>query len=448
MSNGKVLIFGQTFNNRHGGGITLTNLFRGWPKDKIAVTDTGHMMHDIITDVCDTYYQLGSDEFKWLFPFNFLQKKYRSGLQSFTDAGKGFRSVERTKSGIRYSLVNRVFYPVMQWLGLFYCVSRIEISSRFREWLSDFKPDLLYAQVSTRESVLFITELIDYLNIPATIHFMDDWPSTIGRNGLFGNFWNRKIDRELRILLDKVDLHLSISDAMSVEYRRRYMKDFIAFHNPIDTGFWLPFKKEDFTIREDNVKILCSGRIGHNGISESLIEVASAIEKMNKDRDRIRFHIQTATRDKAIIERLGKFSCVVFNPFADYEQLPGIFSGADILLLANDFNRKSIKYLRYSMPTKASEYMFSGTPVLVYTSDQTAVAGFFRENKCGYCVSTQSEDEIIKAISFLLENEEYRRQISRNAVHIAQERFDASMVRNKFQSLLFNLKKTNNNVYG
>jgi hypothetical protein len=36
----KVLIFGQPFNNKHGGGITLSNLFSGWDKDKIAVAAT------------------------------------------------------------------------------------------------------------------------------------------------------------------------------------------------------------------------------------------------------------------------------------------------------------------------------------------------------------------------------------------------------------------------
>jgi hypothetical protein len=33
----KVLIIGQPFNNDTGGGITLSNLFSGWDKDKIAV---------------------------------------------------------------------------------------------------------------------------------------------------------------------------------------------------------------------------------------------------------------------------------------------------------------------------------------------------------------------------------------------------------------------------
>ncbi len=83
----RVLIFGQPFNNFTGGGITLTNLFKGWPKDKIAVTYLGHGLQSVTTDVCDIYYQLGKDEHKWKFPFNLIQRKFPSGLKSF-EGGK------------------------------------------------------------------------------------------------------------------------------------------------------------------------------------------------------------------------------------------------------------------------------------------------------------------------------------------------------------------------
>ena len=437
----RVLIYGQPFNNRHGGGITLTNLFKGWPKNKIAVADTGHMMYDITTEVCDKYYQMGSDEYKWLFPFNLIQKKYPSGLKSINS--EKAKSSKKAKSNLRYAVVNNVFYPFLQWFGVFHFIIRIKMSTQFRNWLSEFKPDLLYLQVTTRESVLFVSGLIDYLKVPAVIHFMDDWPSTIAGNGLFRHYWGRKIDKELKCLLNKVDLHLSISDAMSAEYKERYSKNFIAFHNPIDTGFWLPHTKEDFSVEKENVKILCSGRIGQNGVSESLIEVATAIDKMNEDGFRIKFHIQTSTKEKAILERLGKHGCVVFNKFADYSQLPVIFSNVDLLLIANDFNSMSQLYLKYSMPTKASEYMISGTPVMVYSSEVTAVSKFFREFECGYCVSIQGEEEIMKALQFFIDNKEYRERISKKAVQVALDKFDASRVREQFQSLLVNLTAKN-----
>ena len=48
----------------------------------------------------------------------------------------------------------------------------------------------------------------------------------------------------------------------------------------------------------------------------------------------------------------------------------------------------------------------------------------------------QSRDEIVKAIRYLINNEEYRKKISLNAVNLAKERFDAEKVRNEFQKLI------------
>ena len=439
MSFPKILIFGQPFNNFSGGGITLTNLFKGWPKDKIAVAFIGHGLFNVTTDVCDTYYQLGEEEHKWVFPFNLIQRKFPSGLKSFDS--KVVLPINFIQTGIRYKIVNQVFYPFLRWLGLFHLLSRISLSDKFKSWLSVFHPDVLYLQVSTREGLLFAQELNDFLKIPSVIHVMDDWPSTISNKGLLKYYWHKKIDNEFRQLLDHLDLYMSISDRMSDEYKKRYNKKFIPFHNPIEIEHWLPSGKSDFAIDKNQVTILYSGRIGDLGIIDSLVEFASAIDFMNSEEVTIRLHIQTPTKKKDILELLQKFNCVVINPFVEYGQLPDIFSKADILLLANDFSSQGVDYLKLSMPTKASEYMISGTPVLVYAAEETAVSKFFSQNECGYCVTSQGTQEIIKAIQFMIDNREFRQQISKNAVLIAREKFDAFKVRNEFQGLLESLKK-------
>ena len=87
----KVLIIGQPFNNDTGGGITLSNLFNGWDREKIAVACSGYLLLDNIdTEVCNTYYQLGHKEYKWIFPFNYLQRKYYSGLLYAIDRRHAF----------------------------------------------------------------------------------------------------------------------------------------------------------------------------------------------------------------------------------------------------------------------------------------------------------------------------------------------------------------------
>jgi glycosyltransferase involved in cell wall biosynthesis len=437
----RILIFGQPFNNFSGGGITLSNLFKGWPKDKIAVTYIGHGLVNVTTDICGTYYQLGNEEHKWKFPFNLIQRKFPSGIKSFAE--KKEVPVNSAQKGLRYKLVNSYFYPFLRWMGFYHFTTTISISDRLKKWFSDYNPEIFYIQVAERDEIIFVKELISYLNVPAAVHVMDDWPSTISSKGLFKKYWSEKIDREFKSLLDIVDLHLSISDSMSDEYKKRYNKKFIPFHNPIDIKLWGPFTKKDFKVNEEYVNILYSGRIGDNGIAESIVEVASAIDSMNGSKANIKLHIQTPTRDKRILDQLQKCQCVVFNPFAEYKRIPEIFSNADILLLANDFNKQGIKYLRFSMPTKASEYMISGTPVMVYAPATAAVSQFFGRNECGYCITRRSMADIANGIRYLIENESYRQKISLNAIKLARDRFDAEKVRDEFQNLIINLIKKN-----
>ena len=344
------------------------------------------------------------------------------------------------KTSVRQILVDRLFYPFITWLGLFHYLSKISLSQNFKKWLSVYNPEVLYIQVSSREDILFSIELCDYLSIPSVIHIMDDWPSTIGKKGLFKNYWRKKIDKEFRQLLYRMNLCLSISEAMTTEYLNRYNKIFIAFHNPIETEAWQPYCKTNFELSHDHVKILYSGRIGI-GITESLVEVAKVIENINNTFWEIKLYIQSPTNSFEILRRLQKFKCIVINPIVNYSDLPVIFSQADILIIANDFEKQGIDYLKYSMPTKVSEYMISGTPVLVYAPFETAVSRFFAVNECGCCVTEQIPEKLSNAIKLLVSDEAYRKKISHNAVRLATELFDSKKVRTEFQQLLINLPK-------
>lgn len=434
----KILMFGQPFNRFSGGGITLTNLFHGWPKENIAVLASPFILNDISIDNCNVYYQLGREEFHWRFPFSLYKQTYPSGI--IDTRGYRLKAIVQTKPGIKRFLSENIINPFIKWLGLTHRMSQITLSSQIKSWLTEFNPDYLYIQVANRETILFASSLIDYLKIPSVIHMMDDWPSTISDKGLFRNFWKRKIVHEFQLLLNKIDLHLSISDAMSVEYRIRYGHEFIAFHNTLDLKFWLPNKKVDFNLDNNEKTILFSGRIG-TGIKKSLFELASATEILNQRDNAVILHIQSPNIDKETLKLLKKFGSVVINPPIEYSSIPKLYAKADILVIANDFSKEGIRYLKFSMPTKAPEYMISGTPVLVYASSETALYKLFAENKCGHCVSRQSVKELADAIEYLMNNKKYREELSNTAVNFAIEHFDSYKVRTKFQHLLLDLSK-------
>lgn len=432
-SHPRVLIFSQPFNTISGGGITLTNLFTSWPKDKIAVLSYPFMLNHITTDICDTYYQIGFEELHWIFPFSKIKGRFKSGPINPTIGRPELLSSGRKTFLSKISSI--LISPFLKWLDLVHVISSISISTRLEEWLFKNKPNLLYFQISNRESINFALKLIDHLKIPSVIHMMDDWPSTICRNGIGKFYWTRKIDSEFRTLLSRIDLHLSICDEMSSEYQRRYGYKFSPFHNSIDLITWMPLIKKDVAPNPGTKVVLFSGRIGP-GIGYSLFDLAEAINLLRLKGIDIILQIQSPRGDPGILDRIRQYSSVNINPPIDYNKIPELYSKADILIIANDFQPAGIKFLKYSMPTKAPEYMISGTPILVYASAETALYKLFHINNCGHCVAKQNITELANAFKLLLHDLSYRKFLSRNAVAYAVEHFDTNKMRQNFQNLL------------
>ena len=425
----RVLVIGQSFNRTSGGGITQSNLFEGWDKDKIAVACSAHLLRNSDSRICEIYYQLGEDEQKWVFPFNLIQKRYSSGLVSFGE--NKINIPAKASKDYRVSLIDNFFYPVLKYTGLFHCIKRIELSGKFRSWLNHYKPEVIYAQGSDRERILFALLLQSWLKIPMIYHVMDDWPSIISNKGLFKKFWYGKIDSELRILFEKTSLLMSISDYMSLEYKKRYGKNFIAFHNPINIEFWKKHQRTDYELNGAPT-ILYAGRIGL-GIDSSLEAFAKAILVVNKKLNiAVKFIIQAPARP----DWLDKYSCVEYrNPVA-YNELPKVFSEADFLLLPYDFSEDSIRFIKYSMPTKVSEYMVSGTPIIIFAPEVTALVQYAKKSAWARVITENNSNVLTEELKTLIEKKELRQKIAGNAILTAEKNHSSDKVTAEFKNLI------------
>src|SRR5206468_5436475 len=125
-------------------------------------------------------------------------------------------------------------------------------------------------------------------------HNGDDWQEAIVK-GLFKQYWHKKIDAELKILLERAGLLLSICDEMSLEYKRRYNRDFIPFLNPVELDVWKPHQRKNYDL-SDSPMLLYAGRIGL-GIDTSLQTMAKAIDQVNEElKMSAKFVLQTGTK--------------------------------------------------------------------------------------------------------------------------------------------------------
>ncbi len=428
----KVLILIQPFNQNTGGGITLSNLFRGWPKENLAVLCRGYVIDsNTQTDICDTYYQLGHKEHILKFPFSKFARKYYSGLLKINKRQTG--SIDPRKPSLRQRLLNDYIQPFLKWAGVQNFISKIVLSQDLKDWLDVYQPDIIYAQAQGRDTTLFCSAIQDYVGKPMVFHMMDDWVQ-LEKEGLLGRYWHPKVDLEFRQMLSKCSLHLSISDAMAIEYKRRYGYEFKTFHNPTDLNFWRKGQKKSWELAAQPT-ILYAGRTGL-GIEESLKMMAKAVTQLNKELDvSITFILQVNEKP----DWMDKFPCIEHRSFVKYENLPQKFAEADILYLPYDFSSSSVKYIKYSMPTKASEYMISGTPILIFAPFETAIVHYAQQHNWAKVVTDNKENALKTALKELILSQEERENRAQTAIQLAESKHDAVKVRTNFKRALTSL---------
>jgi glycosyltransferase involved in cell wall biosynthesis len=429
----KILIIGQTFNKSSGGGITISNLFYGWPKDRLAVASNDNLSSDLDISVCEQYYQLGYNGKLHPFPLNLFLPKIKCGSLIYkSDNNTELKKRANAIKG-KYKKTYKLLSELLSFLGIYNILYKLKITPDFKEWVTAYNPDIIYSQLSTLELIRFVSDLHKLFGKPVAVHIMDDWPSVINKPELFFSYWENIIDREFRELLDKSSVLMSICESMSEEYKIRYNKEFIPFHNPIDIGNWLPYSKTDWNIK-DKFTILYAGRIGR-GIKKSIIDLATAINNFSKTNDNIVFEILTNNFPE--IENLIKLNNHVkwLRPI-EYSELPRKFSNADLLILPEDFDSASIEFLKYSIQTKVPEYMISGTPILVYADKRTALAKYAIRDGWAYVVTNNNEMLLEQALKELYSNLSLRKELAERARKIAIQNEDAKIVRENFRKNL------------
>ncbi len=430
MTSRKILILNQPFDNNTGGGITLSNLFAHWEKEKLAVACSGYLLTDQ-TDAkrCDNYYQLGSKEREWVFPFNLFSRTYYSGPIKLTQSTN--ENVVVAKSKLRVKLITKYMIPILDYFGFSYFATKASLSKEFCDWVEAFDPKVIYAQATTREELLFCMEFKQRFDIPMVFHMMDDWPKMVGVKGFRRKYWEKKINKEFKQLFNQTEIGLSISDYMAEAYKVRYDKEFTTFHNSINIDFWQKGQRKTYDL-VDSPRILYAGRVGL-GIDDSLKNIASAIEQVNADLNTdVQFALQVKEKPDWAID----FSCVEHNDFVAYEELPRVFAEADFLILPYDFSEESISFIKYSMPTKAPEYMVSGTPIIIFAPEDTAMVRYAKKLNWAEVVQENSIDELVKVIKELLNNESKRKTIAKNAIRIAEQNHNSKTVSAEFESII------------
>lgn len=430
-----LLVTSNAFNQLSGGGITFTNLFKGWPKDKIATVHSDKITPT--TDVCDKYYRLGRKEFPWMFPFSLAnyfggQEKFEGVLRTAKNTGKG--------RSFRADLLKYVQSATQVIFGDEIPTGAV-LSQDLKEWIKDFKPDVIYTILGNLQYIRLVRQIAHEFKIPVVIHMMDDWPAVMYKRGIFGPYRRWRMKVELQQVMTEAASCLAICDSMAVAYQERYGRHFEAFHNALESEPWVKKARKDWS-RKSPFTIVYAGALMPDSQLGSVKDVADCVASLNKNGLDVEFKIYAPWYfSNAYRDELERGKCVKVFDAPETMDIESLFTSADLLLLPVNFDEASVKYIRYSMPTKVPAYMFSGTPTLAYGPAEVASIGYAEKFQWAYCVTNRDKKELADAIKRLASEEPLRKSLALHAQELAKERHDAVKVRADFHKVLADAAK-------
>lgn len=205
-------------------------------------------------------------------------------------------------------------------------------------------------------------KLIIELKKPYSIWMMDDWPS---RQAAEKPLLKDQVQSDLECLFQSANACFAISESMAGAFGARYGSKFSIFHNGVwpelwDTGKISNKKNKVLTVRY-------SGNLAKDMTLQSILDIAAALQEIST-RMEVKFEIRCQKhwfeKAKFFFKKYSVVTLDIANQStSDYREW---LKNADILVICNNFDIDSQRYIQYSFANKIPEYLASGQAVLAY----------------------------------------------------------------------------------
>lgn len=299
-----------------------------------------------------------------------------------------------------------------------------------------FSPDVIYVRPVDSRGLLEIAEhIVAAIHVPLVIHMMDDWPERLRLTNL-ANY--STLDASLRRLLTRASLHLSICDAMSAAYAARYGFKWKALANGVDAG---DFPAKDWRQRSavspaDPFVIRYMGGLADDMTFNSVMEIAHAVGSLRNEHP-IRFEIHTMDWYREKAEKvLGGLPGVSVGGLVDAAVYQRFLCEADALVIAYNFDPRSISYIGLSLANKMPECLASGVPLLAYGPEQVATIAYLKEAECAHVVDRRDAQALRSAIEALVADLGHCRELGEAARTYATKHLAKQSVQERFRDFM------------
>ena len=403
----KVLLFGHSFNNYTGMGITLTNLFKDWPKENIAIWADG-----IDTELCEQIRPC------CIYLGKFCNNNHYSSVCVHKPSLK-----ERIKKIIRYQYCK---------LGINELRANTKIDLKYVMNAKEFNPDIIFCALGSDIAMKRCSHLMDLMpDSKLVLYIVDDWVNTKIVSRYISTYWRKKYNKDFRYILNRSSGLLSICQYMSENYKKQYGKTFYPFHNPVDIEYWKSISAKSI-YPKNIISILYMGKINADTTS-CLLDMCKTIENLKLNGIEYIFDIYTPDYSLKAYLFTHRKNIHIFPPIA-HDNVPNVMKSYSSLFLPLGFSIQSRTYVRLSMPTKLTEYLASGKPMIVYCPEEIALAKYLKDKDCAIMCTKEGPEGLYNAVLKLRDKTIYNRLVE-NALDLATKH-DVHSIRESFRNTL------------
>ncbi len=305
-------------------------------------------------------------------------------------------------------------------------------------WCRSFDPDLVYFRPHDHPRYFheFALRAIDALGVPLCTHLMDDWPARAGARGPFGN---DRLMRRLPRLLEGSAVRLSICEAMSSAFEARYGLRFQAIANGVEPADWQALDGERATRRAGTEPLLIRyvGGLADDMGLRSLMDVAVVVDQLHGELGvRLEIHTTRTWKSKADAVFGRSRGVSVHEAGISEEGYRRLLIGCHLLLIAYNFDARSITYVRYSMANKMPECLASGVPVMAYGPMDIATVAYLAKHGVAEVVTKRDPALLEASLRRFAGDPDYGRTLGARGRAFAFERHPAKAVRERLHAVL------------
>ncbi len=410
-----LVISAAAINGNSGTGVTLGNLFRTWPTDKLAQIHSDTVGPD--TSICARDWRLSPGDVPAYGLAKTIVELFRKVASPKT------RELPQMPLGLNRC---RLRTAATAWLDLI----PYNLSLSFWQWLRTFSPEVVLSNLASIRQVRLTLSVVRQCDCSLIPFFHDDWPSTQYAGSRLTVYPRKVLVELLRQCLSRAPVGMGNSHAMAVDYTRRYGIPFEPFMNCVPVPQWVPEPPTPTQIRF----VYCGGL----GLGRALClqDVAHAIQQAVGRKVKPELVIYAPERD--LLQHRAAFAsnpAVRLGGSISQQRMPEAFRAAHVLVHVESFEPYHRAYTRLSFSTKLPGYLAAGRPILAYGPPEQASVEYLRGTGAVVVTEPNSPDLRLQ-IQRLCEKEPLRRELGQRSWRTAFEHHEADRVRERFKAVL------------